>query len=137
MVGVDVLFQNNFTDNVVATIAEKDNRIVLTRDVGLLKYREIKWGYWLRSQRTTSQLNEVLNHFDLASAISPFTRCINCNGIIDCVEKEKVISQLPPKTIQFFNEFYQCRSCGKVYWKGSHYQNMWEKIRKLNDKSEW
>jgi uncharacterized protein with PIN domain len=137
MVGVDVLFQNNFTDDSLATIAGKEDRVVLTRDVGLLKYREIKWGYWLRSQRTTAQLKEVLTHFDLTSAISPFTRCINCNGIIAGVEKEKILSQLPPKTIQFFNEFYQCQSCGKVYWKGSHYQNMWEKIGKLNDKSDW
>jgi uncharacterized protein with PIN domain len=136
MVGIDVLFSNNFADDALAAIAQRENRIVLTRDLGLLKYRQIKWGYWLRSQRTTTQLKEVLIHFDLTSSIKPFTRCIECNGLIVGVEKQEILSQLPPRTMDFFNEFYQCRSCRKVYWKGSHYQNMWKKIVKLNDKSE-
>jgi hypothetical protein len=131
MLGFDTVYNNRYADEQLADIAEKEDRIVLTRDVGLLKYKKIKWGYWLRSQKTDEQLQEVVNRCDLAIMINPSVRCIECNGSIEPVEKEKILQKIPPKTAQFFDEFYQCKCCEKVYWKGSHYEHMVEKINKL------
>ncbi|MCW3108736.1 MAG: hypothetical protein JWQ09_3242 [Segetibacter sp.] len=131
MLGFNTIYQNNFSDQQVAEVAENENRIVLTRDVGLLKHKKIKWGYWLRSQHVNEQLQEVMTRFNLATDIRPFVRCIECNGNIEPVKKDEILQQLPPKTIEYFNEFYQCQCCKKIYWKGSHYENMLEKIRKL------
>jgi uncharacterized protein with PIN domain len=128
MLGIDTCYRNDLDDKDVAEIAEKENRVVLTRDIGLLKHRKIKWGYWVRSQQTDQQVLEAITRFDLKHFISPFTRCINCNGLIEPVEKGEVRQQLPPKTAQHFNEFYKCSNCQRVYWKGSHYENMVKKI---------
>src|SRR2546423_5221016 len=54
--GFDSIYQNNYSDQVIVQIAEEENRIVLTRDVGLLKQKRIQRGYWLRSQHTDEQL---------------------------------------------------------------------------------
>jgi uncharacterized protein with PIN domain len=56
--------------------------------------------------------------------MNPFTRCLVCNGVIEKIDKEKIIKQLPPNTIIYFNEFYHCPNCKKIYWKGSHYERM-------------
>jgi uncharacterized protein with PIN domain len=128
MLGFDTCYRNNIDDRNLAKIAEKENRVVLTRDIGLLKHAKVKWGYWLRSQQTNQQLLEVNTRFDLTPFISPFTRCIECNGLIESIEKDEVIQQLPPRTAEYFNEFYRCSNCQRVYWKGSHYENMLKKI---------
>jgi uncharacterized protein with PIN domain len=128
MLGIDTYYRNHLDDKDLAEMAEKENRVVLTRDIGLLKHRKIKWGYWLRSQQTNQQVFEVIIRFDLKHFISPFTRCIECNGLIGPVAKDEVIQQLPPRTAAYFSEFYKCSDCHRIYWKGSHYENMVKKI---------
>jgi uncharacterized protein with PIN domain len=126
ILGIDTLMENNFSDNMIAQLSESENRIVLTRDIGLLKHKAIKCGYWLRSQQWEEQLNELITRFDLQNKFRPFSRCIVCNGSIQTVPKETVLHLLPPISRELFNEFFQCTNCKKVYWKGSHYERMEE-----------
>lgn len=131
--GFDTIYENNLPDKMVAGIAEKDQRIVLTRDKGLLKHKSVKWGYWLRSQMVEEQLEEVISRFKLLPEVAPFKRCLACNGKIEEVAKETVLERLPSNTILYFRQFFQCSLCQKVYWKGSHYKNMLELVeRNLN-----
>jgi uncharacterized protein len=124
LLGIDTLMENHFSDKMIAQIAESENRIVLTRDIGLLKHKAIKCGYWLRSQHWEEQLAEVMTRFDLQKRFKPFSRCTVCNGLIESVPKETVINLLPPASKELFNEFFQCSNCKRVYWKGSHYERM-------------
>ena len=124
MLGFDTLYRNDYSDRTLAELALKENRIILTRDVDLLKIKTITWGYWLRSQHLPEQLAEVIRYFHLQNQFQPFSRCLECNGLIREVAKEKVLERLPPNTRQYFNEFYQCENCGNVYWKGSHFERM-------------
>ncbi|WP_162054899.1 Mut7-C RNAse domain-containing protein [Pontibacter pamirensis] len=129
MLGFDTCYENDYSDKAIAHVAATEERVVLTRDVGLLKHKSIRWGYWLRSQHPDEQLAEVILHFNLKGKLHPFTRCLACNGSIAEVPKDSVIAQLPPKTKLYFNEFYQCESCKRVYWKGSHYERMQQFIQ--------
>jgi uncharacterized protein len=70
------------------------------------------------------QLLEVVQWFSLCPFIQPFSRCMACNGLLHPVEKNTIADNLPAQTRDYFEEFYQCAGCGKVYWKGSHYENM-------------
>lgn len=124
MLGFDTLYENNWNDRAIVELSEVEERIILTRNIGLLKHESIQSGYWLRSQHLQEQIFEVIRYFNLTNQFQPFTRCLECNGTILLVEKESVLDRLPPKTIEYFNRFYQCPSCKKVYWKGSHYENM-------------
>lgn len=131
MVGFDSLYRNDFEDHEIIAIAKKEKRIILTRDIGILKNKEVTHGYFLRSNQPEEQLREVIRHFDLASSIKPLNRCICCNGKIVKVNKKDVIEQLKPKTRAYFNEIFQCTGCGKLYWEGSHYKNMMKKVKEL------
>lgn len=134
LLGIDTYHHPTFDDRTIAQIAHTQCRIVLTRDISLLKQKIIEWGYWLRSQQPEEQLLEVIKRYDLAPSFRPFTRCISCNGTIHAVEKEAVMEHLPHGTRDYFNQFYQCSACGKVYWKGSHYERMVGFIQDLNEK---
>jgi hypothetical protein len=131
LLGFDTLYENNYTDRMIADTLKAETRIVLTRDINLLKHKVIEWGYWLRSQHPPNQLREVLHRYRLADKIQPFTRCLACNGCIDLVNKEAIADKLQPDTARYFNEFYQCRSCKRVYWKGSHYERMLQWVEKF------
>jgi len=131
MLGFDTRYDRGYTDEAIARIASDERRIVLTRDIGLLKRSEVERGYWLRSQAPATQLLEVIEQFDLRSKIRAFSRCLICNGTIRRVQTSEVKKLLQPKTRRYYNEFYRCDSCGKLFWKGSHYQRMMREVETL------
>ena len=134
MFGFDALYENNYNDFDIIKIAKAQKRTILTRDVSLLKNKAVTHGYWIRSQYPVEQLTETILRFDLYSNIKPFYRCIACNGIIKKTTKESVINKLQPKTKLYYDEFYQCSSCEKVYWKGPHYYRMKNFLENLREK---
>jgi len=131
MLGFDTRYKNNYHDSQIVSIAGDEKRIILTRDIGILKIKKVTCGYWIRSQNPKKQLQEVIGHFDLYSSIKPFHRCMDCNGIIKKVKKESIHDNMEEKTKKYYNEFYRCKSCGKIYWQGSHYDRMKKFIEDL------
>jgi len=127
LMGFDSLYDNNYPDEDIAQFSKEQNRIVLTRDVGLLKRKDISHGYWVRSDKPREQLDEVVIRFGLQDKIQKMKYCSHCNGKLFEVAKEEIIDQLKKKTEENFNKFYQCNDCKKIYWKGSHFDNI-EKI---------
>ena len=128
LMGFDTLYRNDYDDADIVDIALDSGRIILTRDQGLLMRRRVTHGYWLRSQDPIEQAAEVLRRFDLAGLVQPLIRCPRCNGRIRETTKELVWEKLPPKTRDHYDTFYRCEGCGQVYWRGSHWRGIQEKI---------
>jgi uncharacterized protein len=131
MLGFDALYRNCYTDPELVQISSLERRVLLTRDRALLKHSAISHGYWLRETDSRRQAAEVIQRFDLAHLIRPFTRCMACNGIIEPVSRERVRDRLLPRTAELYDEFRQCLQCGRVYWKGTHYKRMRRWIEEL------
>jgi len=131
MLGFDSLYRPDYEDPEIVDIASAESRVILTRDVELLKANAVTHGYWVRSISPNKQVGEVLERFDLYSQIQPFRRCMVCNASIARVEKESVVQTLPEKVRKKHDEFYRCGGCEKVYWKGTHYQDMMAQIQAL------
>ena len=120
LAGFDTLYRNDLNDAELASIAA-DGRVLLTRDQGLLKRRAVTRGHWLRATAPRAQLAEVLRRFDLSGAVRPFSRCLRCNTLVCRVAKANVLEQVPPRTRQFYNEFFRCPGCDRIYWRGGHF----------------
>lgn len=133
MLGFDTLYQNNYEDSELANISVTEQRILLTCDKKLLMRKIITHGYYVRERHPKKQLLEIIKRFDLFNSFKPFTRCISCNSEIKAIDKEAIKARLMPRTQNDYNEFWQCSSCKKIYWKGSHYQRMQEQIKLLKD----
>ncbi len=131
MLGLDVVYQNNFTDTEIIETSIKENRAILTKDRELLKTNKVTHGYWIRNEGTEEQVKEVINRFDLKNYIREFTRCLECNNVLEIIEKEKIEDRLPSRVKQLQNEFRYCKYCDKIYWKGTHYDSMLEVINKI------
>ncbi len=120
LAGFDTVYWNTLDDAELAAIAA-GGRVLLTRDQELLKRRAVKRGYWLRATSPRVQLAEVLRRFDLAGAVRPFCRCLRCNALVHPVRKADVFAELPPRTRQHYDEFHRCPGCGRIYWRGGHF----------------
>lgn len=129
MLGLDCIYRNDYDDPALAEISANQQRILLTCDRRLLMRKQIIYGYFVRNRLPGKQLPEILTRFGLYQKLKPFTRCIHCNGKTISVSKKSIEDRLLAKTRKYYNEFYQCTSCNKIYWKGSHY----EKMKKMID----
>ncbi len=124
LLGFDSLYFNDVDDPDLAERAANEGRILLSRDRGLLMRKQVVQGCLVRSSNPQVQLLQVLRRYDLRSCATPFTRCVNCNGMLQYVSKDDVLDQLEPLTRRYFDEFHRCEACGQVYWRGSHQQKL-------------
>jgi uncharacterized protein with PIN domain len=124
LLGFDSLYRNDYHDADVVNIAVNEQRIVLTRDRRLLYVKLISHGYWVRAVDVKSQIDEVLRRFDLYDSIQPFVRCLVCNGLLAPVAKADILHRLEPKTRLYYQVFHQCADCRRIYWEGSHIEDM-------------
>jgi uncharacterized protein with PIN domain len=122
--GFDSLFSQFFEDREIIETALMEKRIILTRDKQLLKDRRVTHGYWIRSQEHYEQLREVFVRFDLRDRMALFTRCISCNTILEEVDMEEIKDRLLADTSRYFSKFTRCPGCDRIFWEGSHYDNM-------------
>lgn len=136
MLGFDTLYRNDYEDKTLADISSNSDRILLSCDRQLLMRRNVSLGYFVRAREPQQQLLEILAHFNLTSQIKPFSRCMRCNGKTHAVKKTEIEEQLLAETKKYYNKFYQCEDCKKVYWKGSHFIKMQQMIRSLGDVQE-
>jgi uncharacterized protein len=124
MAGFDTLYDNAIHDDEVVRLAATQRRIILTRDRELLKRRTVVAGCYIRPLQPAEQMKEVVKRFGLAQLARPFTLCLHCNRPLASVDKACVLDLLPPSVRQHQTTFSRCASCGRVYWKGSHWQRM-------------
>ena len=131
MLGFDTLYRNDYFDEELAKISAYEQRILLTRDKGLLMRSLVTHGYYVRETDPERQVVEVLRRFDLFGLVLPFQRCLRCNGLLEPVAKASIIKQLPPQIQQDVDEFLRCSECSQIYWQGSHYERMQQFIARL------
>ncbi|MGO9446005.1 MAG: Mut7-C RNAse domain-containing protein [Thiobacillaceae bacterium] len=124
MMGFDTLYDNNLRDDDIVVIAERDRRIVLTRDRELLKRRTMTHGCYVHALRTEIQLAEIVERLDLARSAKPFTLCLHCNAPLHPVNKADILDRLPPRVRGSYETFSTCEVCGRLFWEGSHWRNM-------------
>jgi uncharacterized protein len=120
LLGFDTTYESDVTDAELAESSQKERRLLLTRDVDLLKRRTVTHGYFVRAVEPRAQLIEVLSRFDLAGKAQPFARCTLCNAELISADKSEVADKVPAGSLKRFDEFRACSGCGQVYWEGSH-----------------
>jgi uncharacterized protein with PIN domain len=124
LTGFDALYDSHYDDADIVRLASGNGRIILTRDRGLLKRREVTHGYWVRNVEPRRQLEEVVASLDLRSRVHPFSRCMLCNDLLQRVDENSVRDELPPRVRGRFLELARCPTCARLYWPGSHFAKL-------------
>ncbi|HEV2637986.1 MAG TPA: Mut7-C RNAse domain-containing protein [Actinocrinis sp.] len=129
LLGVDAAYENpDIGDAALAARSAAEGRVMLSRDLGLLRRKEIFAGAYVYSHQPAEQLDDVLSRF--APTLAPWTRCTACNGILQAATKESVQDQLPDGTERTYDGFAKCGDCGQAYWRGAHYSRLNEIVER-------
>ncbi|MER6024711.1 Mut7-C RNAse domain-containing protein [Streptomyces sp. NPDC001851] len=123
LLGVDTAYEStDIGDPALAARSAAEQRVMLSRDRGLLRRRELWAGAFVYSTRPDDQLHDVLDRF--APDLNPWTRCTACNGLLKQATKAEVAHQLKHGTQRSYDVFAQCTACGRAYWKGAHHDQL-------------
>ncbi|RLF46558.1 MAG: hypothetical protein DRN09_00010 [Thermoplasmata archaeon] len=133
LLGFDVYYvDDKTTDDRILDIAKRERRVIISRDKQLIKRakkREIKV-----IETNSTDLDEQLKAVTLIYSINEeeiLSRCSLCNTPLVEIEKSKIKDKVPPKVFDLHDEFWYCKKCDKVYWKGSHWEKIEKKMKKL------
>jgi uncharacterized protein with PIN domain len=131
MAGFDTLYGNDWDDDRIVALSLAQRRTILTRDRGMLRRREVERGYCVRAVESEAQLAEVVAALQLEGLLAPFTRCRECNTLLEEAAPEAVADRVPEKVRGLYGRFKSCPTCRRVYWEGSHFRRMEGVIARL------
>ncbi|MGW8288863.1 MAG: DUF5615 family PIN-like protein [Candidatus Bathyarchaeia archaeon] len=128
MLGHDVTYSTQLEDAELMAVAEKENRVLLTRDLELYQRASSKGiaAFYIEGKTEAEKLAELAERFRFPLTID-LTRshCPRCNGRIRLTPKKLLTGKVEVNTLIHFEEFWKCSMCGRVYWQGAH----WDGIR--------
>ncbi len=129
ILGYDTKYVKNVSDEKIIEIAEKEGRIVLTRDKLLARKSK---GIYINERDVEEQLKKVIESLNLdIEEEKILTRCTICNIKVTKIDKDKVKGKVPEYVWNNNEDFWICPSCKRIYWIGSHWNKMEEVIQKL------
>lgn len=124
MAGFDTLYDPCWDDRDLLRQISLGRHILLSRNLDLLKRKQVVFGRYIRANDPADQLREVIGVFGLKEQAQPLSRCLECNTLLQPVEKQAVLHRLQPLTNRYFDTFVHCPQCDKIYWPGSHVDRM-------------
>lgn len=135
LLGFDTFYATvEMKDDELLQIAKKENRILITRDKELIlraKNQNIRVTM-IDSTDLEKQLIKVLQkNKAIIHESKVLSRCSCCNTPLTEISKQNVKNRVPPKIFEKHNTFWHCSTCNKIYWMGSHYDKIMEKIQTI------
>jgi len=140
MMGYDSLFFDGDNDSDMVRQALSEGRVILTRDTEIMKRRIINRGQLkailIESDEPERQMRQLMNTLDLKSHLQPFTLCLECNCPLMEKSREEVKDRVPPYVYKTQSQYMECPKCGRIYWRGTHWEAMTRKLEQLVGNSD-
>ncbi len=129
MLGFDAVYVRDINDRELVRRARSEQRILLTRDTRLIQDFHLTKYLLIRSNDIHEQIREVHHRYNLRSGGR--SRCVSCNGQLDEMSKEMAMDKVPDFVYLHCPSFSRCRSCGTIYWEGTHKTRFTREVEKL------
>jgi uncharacterized protein len=123
--GCDTEYVRDQADESIAQQAEREHRVLLTRDRQLATRTDS--AFLLTSPAIEEQVRAVLIRFPQIPHDVSFARCGRCNGRLapaDALESGRG-GPAPAAARQ-----YVCERCGQRFWEGSHTRQVQERVHR-------
>lgn len=139
LLGLDTDYKTHREDSALAEISNREKRTLLTRDKQLLMRKVVTRGLYIRNTDPVKQVHELFDRMALIEFIDPFSRCLDCNGKIETIERsaenhDAIEAIVPAGVLAWCSQFYRCKLCKKIYWKGSHFSKMNDFVEEIRER---
>jgi len=135
MMGYDTTLFNHSDDSLMVATALAEGRVILTRDTQIMKRRVVTSGklkaILIQSDKPELQIRQVIDNLSLDCQFRPFTICLECNQPLVAKNREEVVDLVPQYVFQTQNQYVQCPACHRIYWRGTHWQAMTQRLERL------
>jgi uncharacterized protein with PIN domain len=131
ILGCDVLYGANFSGKGLLSTARRERRVVLTRDRKLVRRADMPPFLLIEDDRFRAQLRQVVDAFHIDAAGALFERCVECNGVVEPVDRERVSGKVPEFVFATQRSFRRCSTCGHLYWEGTHVERVHRELEAL------
>jgi len=136
--GYDAIWRADIDDWELVRQALRENSVLLTSDTGIFQIGIVRDGevpalFIPTGLGTLEQLRFVLTELKVDVG-EP--RCMACGGLLVEVAKNQVRDQVPPRTLDWLDHFYQCERCRRIFWQGTHWQRIRERLREVRGEGD-
>jgi hypothetical protein len=135
LLGCDVEYANDIEDKKLMTLAMKEKRTLLTRDLELFQRAKARGidTFLVEGRTEVERLACMAKKYDFTLEIDvTVSRCPKCNARIRSIAKDEVADKVEQATFKFYSEFWACPECGQIYWQGAH----WTRIRETLEQAK-
>ena len=126
LLGYDTAMARDEPDAVLVRQARAEGRVILTRDRQLARRRGVRVLLVLEDD-LEAQLDQVATDLDLPPP-QPGSRCPDCNEMLVEQQAHQVAGDVPPHVLRTQEGFRRCPVCRRVFWRGTHWQGVAEKL---------
>lgn len=135
MMGYDALLFKEEDDGSLVRLALAESRVVLTKDSQIMKRRVVTSGrlkaIFLNDDDPKVQLRKVIETLGLDCQYRPFSICLECNYPLVEKTREEVRGRVPPYVFKTQEQFMECPSCHRIYWRGTHWLAMKRALNRI------
>lgn len=135
LLGYDAAVYRSISTDKMINLAIRERRILLTRAKKIAARKEKFPRILIRSENHKQQLCELFNYISFDEKYI-FSRCRECNKLLFDITKDKIKELVPEFIFNSQTEFVICRKCGKIFWRGTHYQNMMQDLKNIFSSQE-
>jgi len=131
ILGYDTLYSNTLCNDKFIALAE-EGRILLSRNTRLAGKVAPDRLIFIEANDPKRQLHALIRLLGLQPDTDEFfSRCTVCNGLLEAAGPEDVIGKVPDHIWTGHNRFSECKTCGRIYWPGTHLARSREEIRRI------
>ena len=128
LLGYDTIYFNTPSKKEFIEKARAEGRIILSKSRRLNEVKRAKV-LIIHAESIVEQLKEVIEGLRLKpDERAFFSRCSFCNLPLKKIEKEGIKEKVPSSIYSTMAEFTQCNNCQRIFWQGSHWQRMKERL---------
>jgi len=136
LMGYDTVIFRGQDDGALVRSALSEGRVLLTKDTQIGRRNVVSSGrlkmILVEKDDPFEQVIWVMEKLGLTEQ-DAFSRCLECNSRLEPRIKEEMKDRVPPYVFETQEAFVECTSCHRVYWKGTHWQSMQNKLEKIRN----
>jgi uncharacterized protein with PIN domain len=132
MLGYDTLYYRGEDVYPLIRLGRQEGRVILTRNTKLIPRRPEDMIFRITEDHPQFQLKELIQKANIKMDEGKvFSRCLLCNTLLDSISRKEVEGKVPDFIFHHQEEFFRCPQCQRIYWPGSHQENMKKRIKEL------